>query len=120
MGLAKVLARLLRICGTLERGEIGRGVYSSKEDGLVLVHTSIGEKKSRVRVRDNRRGGDCPAVSCGLRRNRDPRGWPQGSHTKGVVPLLDKIVNESASDLDSIPLLLGGLGSHVESACCGE
>ena len=59
------------------------------------------------------------AVGCG--ETETPEGLPcQESNTKGVVPPVDKIVNESASDLDSIPLLLGGLGSHVESACCGE
>jgi hypothetical protein len=54
------------------------------------------------------------AASCGETET------PEARHTKGVAPLLDEIVNKSASDLDSIPLLIFGLRSHVESACCGE
>lgn len=54
------------------------------------------------------------AASCGETET------PEARHTKGVAPLLDEIVNKSASNLDSIPLLILGLRSHVESACCGE
>lgn len=54
------------------------------------------------------------AASCGETET------PEGRHTKRVAPLLDEIVNKGASDLDSIPLLISGLRSHVESACCGE
>lgn len=54
------------------------------------------------------------AVGCGETET------PESRHTEGVISLLDEIVNESASDLGSIPLLLFGLVCHVESACCGE
>ena len=39
---------LLRVDCTFQLSEIGIWVNGSQEDGLVLVHSSIGEEKGRV------------------------------------------------------------------------
>ena len=56
--LAACANALLRIGGALELGKVRLRIYSAEEDGLVLVHTSVGKEERRVVVRDNRRRGN--------------------------------------------------------------
>lgn len=47
----------LRVCSALEFGKVRVWVDSSEEDGLVLVHASVGEEKGRVRKWHNTAAG---------------------------------------------------------------
>jgi hypothetical protein len=47
-------ANLLGVYGSLQAGQLVRGVEGAKKDWFELVHTSIAKEKSLVLMRDHR------------------------------------------------------------------
>ncbi len=90
--LASCTNTLLRVDSALHGTKRRVGVGDTQEDGLVLVHTSVGEKQSGVIVRNGRGGGH-----------------------KGVLALLE-VAGEGVADLSGRPIAKArGGGRRVAS-----
>ena len=92
---------------TFEVGEVRLGVNGSEEDGLVLVHASIGEQQAWVRKGHDRGGWHC--LTCKLRQGRHHI----AHRTKRVAVFLE-IVQEGLSDTAGRPFLFTNMGRHAE------
>ena len=56
-GAAAAGAHLLGVTGAAQLGEVAVGVHGAQEDGLELVHASIGKQKGGVIVGNHAAGG---------------------------------------------------------------
>jgi hypothetical protein len=103
----------LRVGGALQLSKVRRWVNGSQEDGLELVHTRIGEQKSRIRQRSDRgRGyyGPFPVSPSGGVEGHEKK-ESRRAPTKGVT-ILFEIIQEGFSDSQSGPFRPNG--SHFD------